>query len=104
MKNLKKISSERAFSIIKKPITTEKSTNLQQFNQYTFMVSKTSNTNEIKQAIEQIFKVKVIKINTSITRGKSKSFKGNTGYRNNIKKAIVTLKEGNTIDSSLEIK
>ena len=105
MKNFNKpISSEKAFSIIKKPITTEKSTNLQQFNQYSFVVSKTSNTNEIKQAIEKLFKVKVIKINTSILRGKIKTFKGNTGYRNNIKKAIVTLKEGNTIDSSLEIK
>ena len=100
----KQISSERAFSIIKKPITTEKSTNLQQYNQYTFLVSKDSNSNEIKQAIENIFKVKVIKINTSITRGKLKSFNGTIGFRNDTKKAIVTLKEGNTIDSSLEIK
>ena len=100
----KQISSERAFSIIKKPITTEKSTNLQQYNQYTFLVSKDSNSNEIKQAIENIFKVKVIKINTSITRGKLKSFKGTIGFRNDTKKAIVTLKEGNTIDSSLESK
>ena len=103
-KNILKISSERAYSIIKKPITTEKSTNLQQFNQYTFSVSKNSNTNEIKQAIELIFKVKVLKINTSILRGKSKSFKGTYGFRKDIKKAVVTLKEGNTIDSSLEIK
>ena len=68
------------------------------------MVSKNSNSHEIKQAIEKIFKVKVLKINTSILRGKIKTFKGNTGYRNNTKKAIVTLKEGNTIDASLEIK
>ena len=100
----KKISLEKSFSILKKPVTTEKSTNLQQFNQYTFVVSKDSNTNEIKQSIENIFKVKVIKINTSIVRGKVKSFKGNVGIRNNYKKAIVTLKEGNTIDASLEIK
>ena len=104
MKNVKKISSQRAFSIIKKPITTEKSTNLQQFNQYSFVVSKDSNSNEIKQAIETLFKVKVIKINTSILRGKMKSFKGTYGFRKDTKKAIVTLKEGNTIDSSLEIK
>ena len=105
MKNYNKnISSERAFSIIKKPITTEKSTNLQQFNQYIFVVSKNSNSNEIRQAIEKIFKVKVLKINTSIIRGKLKSFKGNYGFRKDTKKAIVTLKEGNTIDSSLEIK
>ena len=103
-KQLKNISDERAFSILKKPITTEKSTNLQQFNQYSFMVSKDSNSYEIKQAIEKIFKVKVIKINTSIIRGKGKSFKGTYGFRKDQKKAIVTLKEGNTIDSSLEIK
>ena len=68
------------------------------------MVSKDSNSNEIKQAIEKIFKVKVTKINTSISRGKLKSFKGNIGFRNDFKKAVITLKEGNTIDSSLEIK
>ena len=91
-------------SILSKPLTTEKSTNLQQFNQYTFLVSKNSNSFEIKQAVETLFKVKVTKINTSITRGKMKSFKGNYGYRKDSKKAIVTLKEGNTIDSSLEVK
>ena len=99
-----KISSERMMSIIKKPITTEKSTNLQQYKQYSFIVSKNSNSNEIKQAIESLFKVKVTKINTSILRGKIKSFKGTVGFRKDVKKAIVTLKEGNTIDSSLEIK
>lgn len=103
-KNNSKISIERAISILRTPITTEKSTNLQQFNQYTFEVSKDSNIYEIKQAIETIFKVKVTKVNTSITRGKIKTFKGDVGFRNDTKKAIVTLKEGNTIDSSLEIK
>ena len=95
---------DKAFGIVKKPITTEKSTNLQQFNQYSFVVSKNSNSNEIKQAIEMIFKVKVNKVNTSILRGKGKTFKGTYGFRKDIKRAIVTLKEGNTIDSSLEIK
>ncbi len=104
IRKFKKISPERSMSILQKPITTEKSTNLQQFNQYTFLVSKNSNSNEIKQAIESLFKVKVVKINTSIVRGKGKSFKGNYGFRKDTKKAIVTLKEGNTIDSSLEIK
>ena len=60
--------------------------------------------NRIRQAIEKIFKVKVLKVNTSILRGKGKSFKGSYGFRKDTKKAIVTLKEGNTIDSSLEIK
>ena len=98
------ISDERAFSIIHKPLMTEKSTNLNQFNQYSFIVSLDSNVFEIKNAIEKIFKVKVKKVNTSVLRGKTKSFKGSIGSRNNIKKAIITLVEGNTIDSSLEIK
>ena len=102
--NNRNVSFERAYDIIKKPITTEKSTNLQQYNQYSFVVSKDSNSNEIKKAIELIFKVKVNKVNTSILRGKGKTFKGQFGFRKDIKRAIVTLDEGNTIDSSLEIK
>ena len=105
MKNkYKQISLDKAYEIVKKPITTEKSTNLQQFNQYSFIVSKNSNSFEIKNAIEAIFKVKVTKVNTSILRGKGKTFKGQYGFRKDTKRAIVTLNEGNTIDSSLEIK
>lgn len=104
-KNLRKtMSEERAINLIKKPIMTEKSTNLNQFNQYSFIVSNDSNSFEIKKAIEHIFKVKVTKVNTAIIRGKLKSFKGNLGYKKDFKKAIVTLAEGNTIDTSLEIK
>ncbi len=101
---IKNISPEKAYDIIKKPITTEKSTNLQQFNQYSFEVAKDCNSAEIKKAIEMIFKVKVNKVNTSILRGKGKTFKGQYGFRKDKKRAIVTLDEGNTIDSSLEIK
>ena len=105
MKNkINKISLEKAYEVVVRPITTEKSTNLQQFNQYSFVVSKKSNSFEIKNAIEMIFKVKVNKVNTSILRGKGKTFKGQYGFRKDIKRAIVTLDEGNTIDSSLEIK
>lgn len=105
MKNkIQNISLEKAYDIIKKPITTEKSTNLQQFNQYSFEVSRDSNSSQIKNAIEAIFKVKVNKVNTLILRGKGKTFKGQYGFRKDSKRAIVTLDEGNTIDSSLEIK
>ena len=105
MNKIKKtFSGERALSIIQSPIMTEKSTNLNQFNKYSFIVSKNSNSYEIKQAVETIFKVKVEKINTLVIRGKVKSFKGSIGYKKDIKKAIITLAEGNTIDSSLEIK
>ena len=98
------MTQDKAYGIIKRPITTEKSINLQQFNQYSFIVSKNSNSFEIKKAIELIFKVKVNKVNTSILRGKGKTFKGQYGFRKDPKRAIVTLAEGNTIDSSLEIK
>ena len=98
------ISEGKSLNIIYKPMLTEKSTNLNQYNQYSFVVSKDSNVIEIKNAIEKIFKVKVTKVNTSILRGKIKSFKGALGYRKDLKKAIVTLAEGNTIDSSLDIK
>ena len=100
----KEISEERAFSIIKKPLMTEKSTNLNQYNQYSFVVSSDSCSYEIKKAIEKIFKVKVTKVNTSIMRGKLKSFKGSLGYKKDYKKAIVKLSEGNTIHSYMEIK
>ena len=92
------------FNIIQKPISTEKSTNLNQFNQYSFVVSKNSKSSEIKEAVQRIFRVKVVKVNTSIMRGKLKTFKGSVVYKKAFKKAIVTLAEGNTIDSSLEIK
>ena len=105
MSKVKKTNtSNRIFNIIHKPISTEKSTNLNQFNQYSFVVSKNSKSSEIKEAIQRIFKVKVVKVNTSIMRGKLKTFKGSVGYKKDFKKAIVTLAEGNTIDSSLEIK
>ena len=107
MKNsikIKDISDDKSLKIIQKPILTEKSTNLNQYNQYSFVVNQYSNSIQIKKAIEKIFKVKVVKINTSIMRGKLKSYKGKMGYKKDYKKAIVTLAEGNTIDSSLGIK
>ena len=69
-----------------------------------FIDMEDSKNNEIKQAIETLFKVKVVKLNTLIQRGKMKSFKNSFGFRKDIKKSIVTMKEGNTIDSSLDIK
>ena len=103
-KNIKTTSEERALSILYRPLMTEKSTNLNQFNQYSFLVAKNCNVFEIKSAIEKIYKVKVAKVNTSILKGKVKTFKGRAGKRKDTKKAIVTLVEGSTIDSSVEIK
>ncbi len=101
---MSKTSLSKSLSLIKRPMMSEKTTFLNQYNQYVFRVDMKSNTREIKNAIENIYKVKVLKVNTSIIKGKPKMFKNNFGYRKNYKKAIVTLEEGKTIDSSTDIK
>ena len=69
------------FKTIIKPIITEKSSMGSEYNQVTFQVQKASSKKEIKLAIENIFKVKVKKVNTSIVKGKLKSFRGSLGKR-----------------------
>ena len=86
------------FKTIIKPIITEKSSMGSEYNQVTFQVQKTSSKKEIKLAIENIFKVKVKKVNTSIVKGKLKSFRSSLGKRSDYKKAFVTLEDGQTID------
>ena len=97
------LSANKAKTIILSPIITEKSTLINQFNKVAFRVHVKSNSIEIKQAIEKLFKVKVEKVNTLVSRGKVKIFKGTVGKRSNFKKAIVNLAEGNTIDVSTGI-
>jgi large subunit ribosomal protein L23 len=65
-----------------------------------FQVSMDSTKPMIKEAVEAVFGVKVKAVNTSITKGKTKKFKGRPGVRSDKKKAYVTLEEGNTIDVS----
>ena len=88
------------FDVIKSPLVTEKSTDLSKNNQVVFKVDIKSNKSEIKDAIEKIFKVKVKAINIIKSKGKVKIFKGKKGKRIDSKKAIVSLKEGETIDFS----
>jgi large subunit ribosomal protein L23 len=92
------ISEERAYRILQRPLVTEKSTNGSQFGQVSFVVAPDATKPEIKQAVEKVFGVKVQKVNTSVLKGKVKRFKGVLGTRSDIKKAIVTLAEGQTID------
>ena len=80
------------------PVITEKATSLSEFNKIVFRVHKGSNKNSIKKSIEKIFKVNVIKINTVNLRGKTKLVKGKKSSRPGYKKAIVTLKKGQSID------
>ena len=87
-------------NLIKKPVITEKSTANAQFNKYIFEVRKDANKTNIKKTIEDIYKVKVQKLNSLNVKSKPKVFKGQRGTRSELKRIIVTLKEGNTIDMS----
>ena len=80
------------------PIITEKSTALSEFNKVVFKVHKGANKDSIKKNIEKIFKVKVIKINTINIKGKTKLVRNKKSYKSGYKKAIVTLKKGQSID------
>ena len=80
------------------PAITEKATSLSEFNKIVFKVHKDANKSLIKKSIEKIFKVNVIKINTINLRGKTKLVRGKKSSRSGYKKAIVTLKKGQSID------
>ncbi|HEB78870.1 MAG TPA: 50S ribosomal protein L23 [Rhodospirillales bacterium] len=92
------ISMERMYQVIRSPVVTEKATLLSEFNQVTFRVPLDASKPEIKAAVEGLFKVKVDAVNTLRQRGKTKRFRGRLGKRNDYKKAIVTLAEGQSID------
>ena len=85
--------------IIKAPLVTEKSRDGQQSNKYTFLVSEKATKTEIKEAIEKIFKVEVVSISTLNIKTKKKRVGRYTGRTNRGKKAIVTLKDGMTIEN-----
>ena len=92
------MNKERMYNVILAPVITEKSTMGGEYNQVTFRVSKDSTKPEIKQAIEALFDVKVKAVNTLNQKGKVKWFRARLGKRNDVKKAIVTLEEGQMID------
>ena len=86
------------YDVIRKPIITEKTTMASENGAVVFEVAIDSNKPSIKEAVESLFDVKVKAVNTTITKGKSKRFRGMLGNRRDVKKAYVTLEEGNTID------
>jgi large subunit ribosomal protein L23 len=93
-----KLSSERVYEVIRRPIVTEKSTMGSEYNQVTFEVAIGATKPEIKAAVEALFKVKVKGVNTLLQKGKVKRFRGVVGKRSDKKKAYVTLEEGHSID------
>jgi large subunit ribosomal protein L23 len=86
------------YDLIKKPVITEKATMASEHGAVVFQVAMDATKPQIKEAVEAIFSVKVKAVNTTITKGKVKKFRGRTGERSDKKKAYVTLEEGNTID------
>ena len=86
------------YDVIKKPIITEKATRASESNAVVFQVAMDATKPMIKEAVEAVFGVKVKAVNTTITKGKTKKFRGRPGVRSDKKKAYVTLEAGNTID------
>jgi large subunit ribosomal protein L23 len=86
------------YDVIKKPIITEKATMASEANAVVFQVAMDATKPMIKEAVEAVFGVKVKAVNTTITKGKTKKFRGRPGVRSDKKKAYVTLEAGNTID------
>jgi large subunit ribosomal protein L23 len=92
------MNQERMYDIILSPVVTEKSTRISELNQVTFNVRSDAAKPEIKKAVEGLFNVKVTAVNTMVTKGKTKRFKGKPYQRSDVKKAIVTLAAGQSID------
>ena len=86
------------YDVIRKPIITEKATMASEANAVVFEVAIDSTKPQIKAAVEELFSVKVKAVNTTVTKGKVKRFRGMLGKRKDVKKAYVALEEGNAID------
>jgi large subunit ribosomal protein L23 len=97
-KRMGKIGRERAFEVIRAPVVTEKSTMGNQYGHVVLRVSMDATKPEIKQAVEMLFEVKVEGVNTSVLKGKRKRFRGKWGRQSDMKKAVIRLAEGHTID------
>jgi large subunit ribosomal protein L23 len=89
---------EKNYNIIRSPSITEKATLLSEANQVVFNVAGTASKPEIKKAVEELFNVKVKAVNTLVRKGKTKRFRGIRGRQSDVKKAIVTLEDGQSID------
>lgn len=86
------------YDVVSTPVVTEKSTMGSMYNQVTFKVPLSATKPQIKEAVETLFGVKVKAVNTSVLKGKTKRFRGTIGKRSDVKKAMVSLEEGQVID------
>ena len=92
------MKTEQLYDVIVSPVITEKSTLASEHNQVMFQVTKSATKSDIKEAVERLFEVKVKAVNTLVRKGKMKGFRGRKGRQSDIKRAVVTLEEGHTID------
>ena len=92
------LTRQQMFDVVRSPVITEKSTNVSEHNQVIFRVPLTATKRQVRAAIEGLFNVKVIAVNTIRVHGKLKRFRGRVGRRSDYKKALVTLGEGQRID------
>ena len=88
----------RHYDVIRAPVITEKATLASERNKVVFRVAKDATKPQIKTAVEALFGVKVVSVNTLIRKGKVKRFKGKVGQQSDVKMAVVTLVEGSRID------
>ncbi|HUD58705.1 MAG TPA: 50S ribosomal protein L23 [Acetobacteraceae bacterium] len=92
------MSREAMYQVIRNPLITEKATSLSEHGQFVFRVAPDATKPEIKAAIEGLFGVTVLAVNTLVQKGKTKRFKGRPGRRSDVKKAFVKLADGQSID------
>lgn len=102
-KKAERLSREAMYDIVRCPLITEKATALSEKNQVVFKVAISATKPEIKVAVETLFGVKVVGVNTLVQKGKTKRFKGRLGQRSDIKKAFVQLAEGQSIDLTAKL-
>lgn len=94
----------KLYDVIVRPVITEKASRSAEQNKVVFMISPTADKGQVKQAVEVLFGVKVSKVNTVNIAGKTKRFRGQAGKRDDVRKAIVTLEQGQTIDMAAGLR
>ena len=97
-KNTQVAATAEMFDVIRRPVITEKAMKSSEHNQVVFLVDVNATKTDVKKAVESVFGVKVVSVNTLRQQGKQKMFRGRKGVRSEVKKAIVTLAEGQSID------
>jgi large subunit ribosomal protein L23 len=88
----------RHYDVIIAPVITEKATLASEHSQVMFKVARNATKPQIKEAVEKLFDVKVKSVNTHVRKGKVKAFKGTVGEQSEVKRAVVTLEQGYSID------